>query len=1165
MKSFYIRFSTSLICRLLVCVVGLAPTQLKAQQANLVCNTNTPLVSTTAITATTPASFASLSVTSSTALTIDEFVNKGNLTDASLANAATWTFAVAGSAFIEVKDNSATTTNVYPAGSFAGFAIDANALSVLGNVTITTYRSTSAVESQSNNSLVSTGIATGIDRVGFITTQDFDRIRITFTAIGGGSVNVYYAFVQKFCANTTGLACNTKTPIVNPAFPAAINPDRTGTTGVTVIAINNTDRVVDADLTNFATITSIASLFGSAQLSVQDQITNYPAGTFAGFDIETDVLVGVGISSNITINTYKDGGASPVQTVTGSSLLVSAPLLSSAGRQTIGFVANAEFDEVQLVINQPLNVSVGTTRVYSALFKTFCNGPDLTCNTPTILDESVYPVLVDLARTGLGGVACVGCGIQNTGDVIDASASTAATINLLTSVGSTASLAVKNQLQDYPAGTLAGFDVETKTLLSANLLGSVTITLYNNGSAVQAGTGNSLLLGATSSALTGNTRQVIGLISTVAAFDEAQITFTRLTGIDIGTTFVYSAIIQRACEATLTCNTTYFLKNPAFPSVINSQRTGVTGGICALCAVNNPGNLTNSSLSDFASLVAVAGAGTQSSISVLDPVSTYPSGAYAGFVIKKNTIILDLTFLGNITITTYNDGVLSESKSSGNLLDLTLLFDIFGAGNNITYNIGFKTTKPFDEMQISVGALAGVNQFVDVYSAFIDTRTAFGANLRCFKTNPDFAVTLKNIPVSGSVKTNDIAGAGTTYGGPVAPVSSPAGSSPTLSVNADGTFTFNSATPGVYIYQVTVCPPSQTTACPTQTLTITVLDPTISTNPPVANVDYASVVGSPTSPGSVSVNIIANDGPGNTGGTLNVPTITVNPTNGTASIDPTTGQLIYMPTAGYFGLDVLTYQVCETPGGRCATAQVTLTVSDPGSSTVAALDDYMSTGQNVTVSGNVLTNDEGTGLTVSNTGSISAPGKGILVLTSTGSYTFTPATNVTGPVDFTYTACDNSTTAVCGTATLHLLVVPTPDLSPIIYARPSTINGTTPITVVVDVIELNNQSTNKLITVKLTKDASYTLMFDPMATTVNGRSVQNSAWNFSGPSGGFYTLTTTQVIVGGDKLSFGLTGTLTPGATNGTITVSSMIVSGSGGETKEINNADADKINYFQQ
>lgn len=90
----------------------------------------------------------------------------------------------------------------------------------------------------------------------------------------------------------------------------------------------------------------------------------------------------------------------------------------------------------------------------------------------------------------------------------------------------------------------------------------------------------------------------------------------------------------------------------------------------------------------------------------------------------------------------------------------------------------------------------------------------------------------------------------------------------------------------------------------------------------------------------------------------------------------------------------------------------------------------------------------------------------------------------------------------------------------------------------------------------------------PGATTIDVHTVQNSAWTFTGPSGGFYTATTTNVIngsVGTGKLSFGLNGVLTPGATQGTATFSAIIVGGSGGETRIDNNNDADKIDYFQQ
>ncbi|GAB4024626.1 leucine-rich repeat domain-containing protein [Spirosoma koreense] len=142
---------------------------------------------------------------------------------------------------------------------------------------------------------------------------------------------------------------------------------------------------------------------------------------------------------------------------------------------------------------------------------------------------------------------------------------------------------------------------------------------------------------------------------------------------------------------------------------------------------------------------------------------------------------------------------------------------------------------------------------------------------------------------------------------------------------------------------------------------------------------------------------------------------------------------------------------------------------------------------------------------------------------------------------------------------------PRPDLTPVLYARNSTISGSQPISIVVDIFELNNVPTSGPITVKVSKDARIALSFNPTLTSVGGRPVKNSAWSFSGPSGGFYTLTTAQIMGGGESLSFGLTGTLTPGATSGALTASAVIVAGSGGEVVIDNNNDADKIDYFQQ
>ena len=137
------------------------------------------------------------------------------------------------------------------------------------------------------------------------------------------------------------------------------------------------------------------------------------------------------------------------------------------------------------------------------------------------------------------------------------------------------------------------------------------------------------------------------------------------------------------------------------------------------------------------------------------------------------------------------------------------------------------------------------------------------------------------------------------------------------------------------------------------------------------------------------------------------------------------------------------------------------------------------------------------------------------------------------------------------------------DLTPLLYARPSTVTSATTVSVIVDVLELNDVATRGNFIVKITKDPNLTLSFSPRATLINGRTVQNSAWSFNASDEDYYILTATQSIDASDQLSFGLTGTLNPGATAGVLTISSTVIDTGLVETKLSNNTDADKIDYF--
>ena len=290
-----------------------------------------------------------------------------------------------------------------------------------------------------------------------------------------------------------------------------------------------------------------------------------------------------------------------------------------------------------------------------------------------------------------------------------------------------------------------------------------------------------------------------------------------------------------------------------------------------------------------------------------------------------------------------------------------------------------------------------------------------------FSPMPDVNSGTIGTTIPGSVATNDTVPTGTTYGTPVASGTNPNATLPVI--NPNGSYTFSPTLPGVYTFNVPVCVPSGPTPCPTEPLVITVVSPLLSNNPPVATNDTSETpLNTP-----VTIAVTSNDGAGNTGGTLNAPTLpsTTSTHGGTLSVDPS-GNVVYTPATGFTGIDTFTYNVCETPSGLCTSATVQVMVLPLGAAnTTLASDDYDTTVNGATATGNVATNDhdpEGNTQSVTPQTNVVLP-QGTFNLLSNGAYTFVPAVGFVGTVAIPYTTCDNGIPVACSTATLYIVVV----------------------------------------------------------------------------------------------------------------------------------------------
>ncbi len=285
----------------------------------------------------------------------------------------------------------------------------------------------------------------------------------------------------------------------------------------------------------------------------------------------------------------------------------------------------------------------------------------------------------------------------------------------------------------------------------------------------------------------------------------------------------------------------------------------------------------------------------------------------------------------------------------------------------------------------------------------------------------DINDTFVNLPVDGSVATNDLNEDGPAGTEVFTLVNGPTNG--TLVFNPDGTYTYTPGTDfiGEDTFEYQVCDGGNPVACDTAIVYIEVQPLGSPDNdPPVANADTNSTQIDTPVDGTVLPNDFDPDGD------PIVVTGNTDPANGAVTVNPD-GTYTYTPDPGFTGEDTFEYTICDnqTPA-LCDTATVTIQVLDSPDNITTAVDDAYYGFPDTDITGNVLDNDtdpEGNDQTVDVAVSPSnGPSNGTVVLNADGTFTYTPGAGFEGTDSFVYEIFDNGTPVATDAATVYISI-----------------------------------------------------------------------------------------------------------------------------------------------
>ena len=137
------------------------------------------------------------------------------------------------------------------------------------------------------------------------------------------------------------------------------------------------------------------------------------------------------------------------------------------------------------------------------------------------------------------------------------------------------------------------------------------------------------------------------------------------------------------------------------------------GTVCVNCnIITNPAYITDASRTNYATVSNLASVAAGTGVSVRDTLTAYPAGWHAGYEIDFGSDVVTADLLSFVSIQTFNQGILQESRNISNGLRISLL-----SGSSGKVYLNFPTTQIFDEVRFIVSSAGTALSTLRVYYA----------------------------------------------------------------------------------------------------------------------------------------------------------------------------------------------------------------------------------------------------------------------------------------------------------------------------------------------------------------------------------------------------------------------------------------------------------------